>query len=292
MSKALVTGASYGIGADIARALARRGHDLVLAARSGETVDRLAAGLESEHGITVRTLHADLAAEADMERVAEAVCDADILVNNAGAGLGMSFERTAWTQEQRMLMLNVVAPARLLHAALPGMLLRGSGRILNVSSVAATGPVWQGTTYGASKSFGLALTESLAYSRRLRASPVALTALVLGHTTSRFHEAAGIAPSPPLLTLASEYVAERAVRAIHQRRPPVVCVPSLRYKLIAGLLQHLPRRLLTLPGLADDFTTVACGDVDPGAGMSASAGGDGEHGVLAAEARGHGERQL
>ncbi|MFG2138671.1 SDR family NAD(P)-dependent oxidoreductase [Streptomyces sp. NPDC048650] len=286
MRKALVTGASYGIGADIARALARRGHDLVLAARSGEALDRLAVGLEAEHRIDVRTLHTDLAVEADLERVAEAACDADILVNNAGAALGTSFEHTTWEQEQRMLMLNVVAPARLLHAALPAMLQRGSGRVLNVTSVAAISPVWQGTTYGASKAFGLALTESLAYSRRLRASPVALTALVLGHTTSRFHELAGIAPSPPLLTLASPYVAERAVRAIHRRRPPVVCVPSARYKLLAGLLRHVPRRLLTLPGLADDFTTVAYG------GAGESAGGDGEHGVLAAEAHGQGERQL
>ncbi|WP_406054840.1 SDR family NAD(P)-dependent oxidoreductase [Streptomyces sp. NBC_01077] len=292
MSKALVTGASYGIGADIARTLAARGHDLVLAARGGEALDQLAAGLEAEHGITARALHADLTVEADLERVAEAACEVDILVNNAGAGLGISFERTAWAEEQRMLQLNVVAPARLLHAALPPMLQRGSGRILNVSSVAAAAPVWQGTTYGASKAFGLALTESLAYSRRLRASPVAMTALVLGHTTSRFHELAGIAPSPPLLTLPSPYVAERAVRAIHRRRPPVVCVPSLRYKLLAGLLRHLPPRLLTLPGLADDFTTIRSHAPSTAARRPESGGADGEHGILAAEAGGHRERQL
>lgn len=291
MPNALVTGASYGIGADIARALAARGHDLVLAARSGEALDRLVAALETEYGIKARALPADLTDEADLEGVAEAAREADILVNNAGAGLGVSFERTAWTEEQRMLVLNVVAPARLLHAALPAMLRRGSGRILNVSSVAAAGPVWQGTAYGASKAFGLALTESLAYSRRLRDSRVAMTALVLGHTTSRFHELAGIAPSPPLLTLASPYVAERAVRAIHRRRPPVVCVPSLRYKLVAGLLRHFPRRLLTLPGLPDDFTTVPSQDTGQATRLPESVGGDGEHGVLAAEPGGHGERQ-
>ncbi|GAB2745473.1 SDR family NAD(P)-dependent oxidoreductase [Kitasatospora kifunensis] len=292
MTTALVTGASYGIGADIARALALRGHDLVLVARSGEALDRLATGLAAEHGITARPLAADLTIEADLERVAEAACGADILVNNAGAGLNRSFERTTWAQEQRMLLLNVVAPARLLHAALPAMLQRRDGRILNVSSVAAAGPVWQGTTYGASKAFGLALTESLAYSRRLRDSPVAVTALVLGHTTSRFHEVAGIAPSPPLLTLASPYVAEQAVRAMHRRRPPVLCVPSLRYKLVAGLLRHLPRRLLTLPGLANDFTIAPSQDTGPTALLPGSVGGDGEHGVLATESGGHGEREL
>ncbi|MEE1752119.1 SDR family NAD(P)-dependent oxidoreductase [Streptomyces sp. SP18CS02] len=308
MGTALVTGASYGIGADIARALAARGHDLILVARGAESLDRLAADLAAVRGVRARTLPADLTDGADLERVASAAYGADILVNNAGAGLGRSFERTRWADEQRMLDLNVVAPARLIHAALPAMLRRGDGRILNVSSVAAAGPVWQGTSYGAAKAFGLALTESLAYTRLLRASPVALTALVLGHTTSQFHERAGIPPSPPLLTLASPYVAERAVRAIHRRRPPVTCVPSLRYKLLAGLLRHTPRRLLALPGLADDFTTAgpgadrpAAADTEAGAaqpvgartgpGEGRSVGADGEYGVLPAETRGHGERQ-
>jgi short-subunit dehydrogenase len=288
-STALVTGASYGIGADIARALAARGHHLVLVARSAEPLERLAAALEAAHGISARPLAADLTTTAGLERAAAAARDADILVNNAGAGLGMSFERTTWAEERRMLDLNVVAPSRLLHAALPGMLGRGRGRILNVSSVAAAGPVWQGTSYGASKSYGVALTESLAYSRRIRTSPVALTALVLGHTTSEFHERAGIPPSPPSLTLASPYVAELAVRAIHRRRPPVVCVPSVRYKLVAGLLRHLPHRLLALPHLADDFTVTSYGADRPCSGQWASVGGDGEDGVLSAEA--HGQRE-
>ncbi|MCX4907707.1 SDR family oxidoreductase [Streptomyces sp. NBC_00878] len=291
MATALVTGASYGIGADIARALAARGHDLVLIARSGEALGRLAARLEAEHGVKAHALPADLTVEADLERVAEAAHGADILVNNAGAGLSRSFERTTWAQEQHMLALNVVAPARLLHAALPSMLQRGKGRILNVSSVAAAGPVWQGTTYGASKAFSLALTESLAHSRRLRRSPVALTALVLGHTVSRFHEVAGIAPSPRLLTLPSSYVAQRAVRAIHRRRPPIAYVPSLRYKLLAGLVRHLPRPLVALPALADDFTALPFPETGPYARAPRSGGGDDEYGVLSPEPGGDRQRQ-
>jgi uncharacterized protein len=263
MSTALVTGASYGIGADIARALAARGHDLILVARSAESLDRLAADLNADHDITAHPLPADLTVEADLERVAAAARDSDILINNAGAGLGTSFERTAWADEQRMLDLNVVAPSRLIHAALPEMLRRGNGRILTVSSVAAVGPAWQGTSYGAAKAYGLALTESFAYAHRVRTSPVSLTALVLGHTVSQFHQRAGIAPSPPLLTLASPYVAEQAVRAIHRRRPPVVCVPSIRYKALTSLLRHLPHRLLTWPGLADDFTTTGTATTMP-----------------------------
>ncbi|MFI6983563.1 SDR family NAD(P)-dependent oxidoreductase [Embleya sp. NPDC050154] len=256
MSTALVTGASHGIGADLARALAARGHDLVLVARGAESLDALAVELEKEHDVSVRALPADLTVEDDLERVAAAARDVDILVNNAGASLGTSFERTAWADERRLLDLNVVAPSRLVHAALPEMLRRGNGRILTVSSVSALAPVWQGTAYGATKAYELVMTESFAYSRRVRTSPVALTALVLGYTASRFHLGAGIAAPPSSLTLASPYVAERAVRAIHRRRPPVVCVPSLRYKVLAGLLRHTPRRLLTLPGLAKDFTTL------------------------------------
>ncbi|MEU0934913.1 MULTISPECIES: SDR family NAD(P)-dependent oxidoreductase [unclassified Embleya] len=255
MSTALVTGASCGLGADLARALAGRGHDLILVARGVEPLDRLAVELATEHDIKASTLPADLTVEADLERVAEAACDVDILINNAGAALGTSFDRTAWADEQRMLALNVIAPSRLVHAALPDMLRRGGGRILTVSSVAAVGPAWQGTAYGATKAYELAMTQSFAYSRRIRTSPVALTALVLGYTGSQFHLRAGIGAPPPALTLASSYVAKQAVRAIHRRRPPVVCVPSLRYKVLAALLRHAPYRTLGMPGLAKDFST-------------------------------------
>ncbi|MYS84870.1 SDR family NAD(P)-dependent oxidoreductase [Embleya scabrispora] len=279
MSTALVTGASCGLGADLARALAARGHDLVLVARGAEALDRLAADLTIEHGIKAHALPADLTVEADLEQVAAAACDIDILINNAGAALGASFDRTAWADEQRMLALNVVAPSRLVHAALPEMLRRGVGRILTVSSVAAVGPAWQGTAYGAAKAYELAMTQSFAYSRRVRTSPVALTALVLGYMASQFHVRAGVTAPPPLLTLASPYVAKQAVRAIHRRRPPVVCVPSMRYKVLAGLLRHAPYRSLTMPGLAKDFTTGPVGAHDRDTDTVASGRGDGGNDV-------------
>jgi len=282
VSTALVTGAGYGVGADIAWSLAGRGHDLVLCGRGREDLERVAARVAAEFAVAVRVLPADLTVAEDLERVAAAAGAVDVLVNNAGAGLGVSFDRSSWADEARMLALNVAAPARLVHAALPGMLDRGFGRVLNVCSVAALAPVWQGTSYGASKAFSLALTESLARSGRLRASPVSMTALVLGHTVSRFHELAGIAPSPPWLTMDSAFVAERAVRALHRRRPPVVCVPGFRYRVIAALLGHLPHVLLRSPSVVDDFTVVhAVGD-----GPSASGGREREDGVVTAEAGG------
>lgn len=282
MSTALVTGAGYGIGADIAWALAARGHDLVLSGRGVRDLERVGARVGAAWKVAVRVLPADLTVAADLERVAEVAFGVDVLVNNAGAGLGVSFDRSRWADEARMLALDVAAPARLVHAALPGMLDRGSGRILNVCSVAAVAPVWQGTSYGASKAFSLALTESLARSGRLRASPVSMTALVLGHTVSRFHELAGIAPSPRWLTMDSAFVAERAVRALHRRRPPVVCVPGVRYKVIAALLGHLPHGLLRSPFVVDDFTVGRRGVGD----STGSGGGNGGDGVVATEADG------
>ncbi|MFJ6660224.1 SDR family NAD(P)-dependent oxidoreductase [Streptomyces sp. NPDC091377] len=255
MTTALVTGASYGIGADLARALAARGHDLVLVARSAGLLDALAARLRRQHGVKVRVLRADLCEPDALEEVAGAARGVDIVVNNAGTAPREAYDATGWPDEGRLLTLHVTVPSRLIHAALPAMLDRGQGRILTVSSVAALGPAWgQGTTYGATKAYQLALTESLAYASRVRASPVALTALVLGHTASRLHEVAGIPLPPKWLTLPSSFVAERAVAVIHRRRPPVVCVPGVRYKVLAPLLRHLPHRLLTLPRLADDFT--------------------------------------
>jgi len=280
VSTALVTGAGYGIGADIAWSLASRGHDLVVCGRGREGLERVAARVGAAFPVDVRVLRADLTVADDLERVAGAASGVDVLVNNAGAGLGVSFDRSSWADEARMLALNVAAPARLVHAALPGMLGRGGGRVLNVCSVAALAPVWQGTSYGASKAFSLALTESLARSGLLRASPVSMTALVLGHTVSRFHELAGIAPSPPWLTMDSAFVAERAVRALHGRRPPVVCVPGFRYRVIAALLGHLPHGLLRSPAVVDDFT------VARPLGGPVSGGREREDGVVSAEAGG------
>ncbi|MGW6203691.1 SDR family NAD(P)-dependent oxidoreductase [Streptomyces sp. NPDC055089] len=250
-----MTGASRGIGLHLARELARRGHDLTLVARDEAALEMAAQTLREQFGVVVEVCRADLSTSDGMSLVRERAADAEVLVNNAGAGTGVPFPSTQWAEEGSLLALNVLAPAALTHAALRGMLLRGQGRIVNVSSVAGSGPAWQGTAYGASRAFVTRLTEDLAYSRRVRASDVGLMVAVLGHVDSDFHAAAGIKPSPPRLTLEPEFVAQSVMQALFRRRPPVRYVPSWRYRVLDSLLRHSPARVMTIPGLADDFTT-------------------------------------
>lgn len=257
MTTALVTGASRGIGHALAQALASYGHDLVLVARDTPALTDAARALGDRYGVTATALPADLTTHDGLAAAA------DILVNNAGAALGTPFSRTAWdgtaNNESSLLALNVTAPTRLIHAALPRMRERGFGRILNIGSVAGTGPVWAASTYGPSKAYLLGLTQSLALSHEIRSANVTLTCLVLGHTVSDFHDRAGIPPSPRALTLPARFVADRAVRAIHRRRPPVVHVPGLRYKVLNSLLAHAPGVLARIPGLVTDLTTTGNG---------------------------------
>ncbi|UQA91990.1 SDR family NAD(P)-dependent oxidoreductase [Streptomyces halobius] len=258
MTTALVTGASYGIGHEIAHELAARGYDLILVARSADALYDLAHDVESRYTVSTTVLPANLAAPGELELVANSAGAIDILVNNAGAALAAPFTSTAWegqkATEKAMLALNVSAPTRLIHAALPQMMRRGFGRVLNIGSVSGTAPVWASSTYGPSKAYLLALTQSISRSREIRASNVRLTCLVLGHTVSEFHKRAGIPPSPRVITLPARFIANAAVRAIHRPSPPVTYVPSIRYKFLNSLVKYAPQVLTMAPGLVTDFT--------------------------------------
>src|SRR3954452_4135023 len=186
-ARALITGATAGIGAEFARQLAARGSALVLVARDGERLERLAAVLRSAHGIEVEVLPADLSRRPEVEAVERRLQDEGRpiggLVNNAGYGLQRPFEQTSVADEQQLLDVLVTAPMRLCHAALAAMLGRGSGTIVNVSSVAAYTP--RGT-YGASKAWVLSFSRwaNLTYRRR----GVTVTAVAPGLVRTEFHD--------------------------------------------------------------------------------------------------------
>jgi len=243
MPLALITGASAGLGAEFARQLASKGADLILVARSAESLDALATELRAAHGVDVQTMPADLTDEHDVRRVAERLADAaqpvDLLVNNAGFGLPLRFADNDIEDEVRHLRIHVEAPMRLMHAALRSMRGRG-GRIINVASVAG---FISRSTYSACKQWliGFSRWANAEYA----ADGVSVTALCPGFTHTTFHERMGLAPGhegiPAIGWLNAEDVVREGLRGAARGRS--VSIPSLRYKAVVALTKVLPTAL-------------------------------------------------
>lgn len=243
MATALVTGATAGIGLSIARQLAGHGHDLILVARDVERLHETADGIRRQFNVEAECLPADLADTAAVDVVAARVADearpVDWLVNNAGFGVRAPFDHSDLADEQAMLDVLVTAPMRLTHAALPGMLARGRGRILIVSSMASFLP---SGTYSAAKAWATVFAESL--SAQFRHQGVHVTALCPGYTHTEFHERAEMDVSgiSERLWLDADAVAESGLLACEQGR--AVAVPGLVYKGLFLLTAVLPRPML------------------------------------------------
>jgi short-subunit dehydrogenase len=160
----LITGASSGIGAVFARQLAARGYDLVLVARRQERLEALAELLQQQYPITVTPFRADLGNPGDLaclETYLASLEDLILLVNNAGFGTLEHFVEAKLNRQLDMIQVNTVAPVRLMYAALPGMISRGRGAIINVSSIAAWAATKGNTIYAGTKSFLNAFSASL-----------------------------------------------------------------------------------------------------------------------------------
>ncbi|MFJ4843768.1 SDR family NAD(P)-dependent oxidoreductase [Streptomyces sp. NPDC088733] len=237
---ALVTGATSGIGAAFARALADRGWDFVLVARDRERLARTAAELESR-GRAVEVLRADLSDRADVQRVAARLADparpVDMLVNNAGFGVHASMTSADTVPHDRAIEVMGRAVMVLGGAAGRAMRERGRGAIVNVSSTA--GFVTMGS-YSAVKGFVTLLTEGLA--NELRGTGVTVTALCPGWVRTEFHTRAGIRSSgiPDFLWLDADRLVAASLRDV--RRGRVISIPSFRYRLLIWGTRHLPRR--------------------------------------------------
>ncbi|MEN3306643.1 MAG: uncharacterized protein V7603_2845 [Micromonosporaceae bacterium] len=239
---ALVTGATAGIGAAFARRLAATGYHLVLVARDEARLAASAADLASRYGREVTALPADLSTSEGCASVAARVSSGvDMLVNNAGMSLNRSFRRSAIADEERLLALNVGAVLRLTHAALPGMVERGRGDVVNVSSVSSFAAVMPGSTSPASKAWVTSFSEAMALA--VRRYGVRVMALCPGYTRTEFHERAGIdmARTPDWLWLSADHVVRDALRDLE--RGKLVCVPDWRYKAAVFGMRHAPRRL-------------------------------------------------
>jgi uncharacterized protein len=243
MPTALVTGATAGIGHAFAVHLARRGHDLVLVARDGERLDGVAATLRSEHGVEVETLVADLVVPEQLALVEARLRDpgsaapVDLLVNNAGFGLKKRFLDNPVDDEVAMLDVLVTVVLRLSHAALGGMVERGRGGVINVSSVAAFLP--RGT-YAAAKAWVNSFSEWAA--NEYRKDGVTVMALCPGFTKTEFHERMEVTRGDGFMWLDVDFLVGKALDDYDKGR--TYSIPGMQYKAIASLTRIIPSRAL------------------------------------------------
>jgi uncharacterized protein len=243
---AVVTGASAGIGKEFCYQLAARGYDLIVAARNAARLEHLREEIERRHGVAVEVFPADLTIDTDVSLLAERLTrspDLSLLVNNAGFGAqGMLADASPALQEA-MLRLHVIAPMRLTQAALPVLLKRGRGSVINVSSAASFIYAAGSVNYCASKAYLTTFSEGLA--AELSGTGVRVQALCPGFTRSEFHQrmAVDVGDLPGWMWLTASSVVRDSLRSL-ERRGRVVYVPGIRYKLMVLLLRFIPRAWL------------------------------------------------
>ncbi len=243
---ALVTGASSGIGAEIANHLARAGFDVVLAARRKGRLEELAARLAKDHGVSAQVVQADLSSHAGAEGLVRAVADlgvtVDVLVNNAGFGVYGPMAEQSVERTLEMVELNVTSLTYLTHHYLKEMVPRRRGRILQIASIGAFQPSPFYAVYSATKAFVLSFSEALHY--ELRGTGVSVTTCCPGLTATEFHDVAEH-PKPAWMksaTMTADAVAASAVRAT--LRGKRVVVPGFVNWLAGVSAQILPKPMV------------------------------------------------
>lgn len=246
--RALVTGASAGIGEAFARELARRGFDVVLTARRADRLEAIAAELRDRHAVEAIVAPLDLARPDGPEALVAALeaqgLHIDVLVNNAGYGVTGYLDDQPWETHASFIQVMMTAPTELAWRLLPGMRARGYGRIINVASLAGLVPGSAGhTLYGASKAYLIRFSQSLAL--ETAGAGVHVTALCPGFTYSEFHDVNGARPlvskMPKYLWMDAPTVARQGLDAVEKGE--VVYVNGRVNRFIKGLFKLLPDRL-------------------------------------------------
>lgn len=242
---AVITGASRGIGAEYARALAAQGYDLLLIARDAARMDQLAAELSGRYRIAVEREVLDLAEPEAAHRLFAAACTrrqaVDLLVNNAGFGLFGEFVDLPMPRIQAMLRLHVNAVVESIRLFLPDMVERRSGAIINVASTAGFMPVAYIAEYAATKAFLITFSEALA--EEVRSSGIRIQVCCPGPTVTDFHHTAGLRSNSPFKAQNAAEVAAVSLAALD--RGPTMVTTNWSGTLTAWLSRCVPRTILT-----------------------------------------------
>ncbi len=238
---ALITGASSGIGTAFARALAAAGHSPLLVARREKQLRELAGELERKFSVNAEVFPADLSHPLDLERVEKKISgiqDLDILINNAGFGAPGRFAEMEVEKNLAMIQVHVIATVRLCRAALPGMIARGRGSIINVSSVAAFMASSRNATYSATKGYLNLFSEGLR--EDLKGTGVRVQALCPGLTHTEFHDRPGYesykTKIPGFLWMKAEDVVEESLESLN--RGQGICIPGFKNRLIVAVMRN------------------------------------------------------
>jgi uncharacterized protein len=247
-STAIVTGASSGIGTEIAREIAKRGLNLTLVARREDRLKALAEELGREHGVRAEMVAADIASEDGRDSLFEEIesrgRDVDVLVNNAGFGSAGRFQDLDGDKETLMVRTNCEAIVALCARYVPPMVDRGRGAILNLGSIAAYQPLPYQATYGATKAFVLSFTEAL--TADLHGTGVTATALCPGPVPTEFEQNAGIGSDwegiPKFVLTTAEYNAAAGVEGMEKGKR--VVVPGAVNTASAAAGHYTPRAVV------------------------------------------------
>jgi uncharacterized protein len=236
---ALITGASSGLGAEFADQLARKGYNLILVARRKEQLQQIAETIQSHYPVQITVLPADLSKMTDIERVVSTIdtlSDLDFLINNAGFGAVGRFIHIDPNVELAMLSVHIIAPAMLCRAAVPGMLSRNHGAIINVSSLAGLVPI-RNVVYYSTKAFLISFSQALR--NELLSSQVRVQALCPGFVYTDFHDTLthfSRSSIPGFLWMTPDQVVSESLKSIQSRR--WICVPGRLNSIVGALARN------------------------------------------------------
>ncbi|MDC0529313.1 SDR family NAD(P)-dependent oxidoreductase [Gammaproteobacteria bacterium] len=252
-SYALITGASSGIGLEIANYLAGKGYNLILTARREDILDEASKNISEKHKVKVDFIASDLG-NADAPNKIFNYCEdnnyeVDILVNNAGYGIPTSFHETSMEEEEKFIRVLGISVIAMTKIFLSGMIKRGQGRIMVVSSVAAFSPPSSiQPLYGPIKTFMNRFSDSI--NSNYNHKGITSTAVCPGFTVTGFHTASGVQDEmdrvPSFMKLSAKRVASEGVEATLSGKP--LCIPSKTYRTLVFILKHIPASVLSLLG--------------------------------------------